>query len=175
MARAQKDTFMQDMQARLQRAVGILFVDFTGLTVSEVDGLRRKFREASVDYQVVKNTLMTRVLADKPYAAAAACLRGTPTGVVLGFEDPVTPAKLTYEFAKQCEHLKVKGGVVDNKAISAAETESLSKLPSRAELQAAVVSLAQSPGRLLAAQVKGPSGKLVGAIDALKARLEGGT
>jgi large subunit ribosomal protein L10 len=172
MARADKEKFIASMQGDLSRAMGVLFVDYTGLTVDEADKLRKKLRDADVAYKVVKNSLMRRALSATPFADAEKCLRGTPTGVVLGFEDPVTAAKLTYEFLKDCEHLKVKGGVVDNKAISVSEVEALSKLPSKEELQGAVVGLAMSPGRNLAGQLKHSSGKLVGAIEALVTKLE---
>lgn len=172
MARPEKDTFVTKMQADLKRAAGVLFVDYTGLTVLEADKLRKKMRDAEVAYQVVKNTLMTRALSGTAFADAAKCLKGSPTGVVLGFEDPVTAAKLTYEFLKECEHLKVKGGVVDSKSISIAEVEALSKLPSKEELQAAVVALAMSPGRNLAGQIKAPAGRVLGAIEAQVKKLE---
>ena len=106
-------------------------------------------------------------------ADAAACLKGTPTGVVLGYADPVEAAKLTFEYLKECDKLRVKGGVVEDRAISAAETESLSKMPSRAEMQATIVAQALSPGRTLAGQLKNPSGRIVGALEALVDRLGG--
>jgi large subunit ribosomal protein L10 len=167
MLRDSKDAFISEMRRDVERAAGVLFVDYTGLTVGQADGLRRKLRDAQVAYKVVKNTLMTRVLEGTPFAAAAKCLKGTPTGVVIGFEDPVTPAKLTFEYLKDCEQLKVKGGIVEKRAISSKEAEALSKMPSREEMQAAIVALALGPGRMLAAQVKNPAGRIVGAIEAL--------
>ncbi|RYF32407.1 MAG: 50S ribosomal protein L10 [Cytophagaceae bacterium] len=117
-------------------------------------------------YRVVKNTLMARALEGLPFADAVKCLKGTPTGVVMGLEDPVTPAKLTYEFLKECDHLKVKGGVVDNRAIGAQEAEALSKMPSREELQGMIVGQAMSPGRNVAGQLKSQAGRILGAIEA---------
>ncbi|RYF12408.1 MAG: 50S ribosomal protein L10 [Deltaproteobacteria bacterium] len=174
MARAPKDAFIADIKTQLAEAAGILFVDYTGLTVAEADAFRKKFRGTPITYKVVKNSLMKRALVGTAYEDVTGCLRGTPTGVLLGREDPVTPAKLTFEFAESCEHLKVKGGVVDNRAISPDEAKALSKLPSREALQAMVVAQAQSPGRGLAGQLKNPSGRIVGAIEALHKRLEGG-
>lgn len=173
MSRENKEQFVQQMRQDMERAAGVLFLDYTGLTVAQVDGFRRKMREAEITYVVVKNTLMSRALSGTSYEGASKCLKGTPTGVVLSFEDPVTPAKLTFEFLKDCENLKVKGGVVDSKPISAKEVESLSKMPSKAELQGEVVALAMSPGRNLAGQIKSPAGRIVGAIEALVEKLEG--
>ncbi len=171
MARAKKDEFIARMKSHVERAQGVVFVNFAGITVAQVDVLRRRLQGANSAYYVVKNTLMARVLDGTPYAGASTCFKGTPTGVVLGFEDPVTPAKLTYDFIKECDKIVVKGGVVDGQAVSAQDVENLSKLPSRAELQGMVVALAKSPGGRILGAVASPAGRIVGAIDALCDRL----
>lgn len=173
MLRDSKEQFVQQMRRDVDRAAGVIFLDYTGLTVLQADGLRRKLRDAQVSYTVVKNTLMTRVLAGTPYEGASKCLKGTPTGVVLGFEDPVSAARLTFEYMKDCDHLKVKGGIVDKKAISPKEAEILSKMPSKIEIQGSIVAQALSPGRNLAGQLKFAAGRVVGAIEALVERLQG--
>lgn len=167
MSRETKQQFVEQMRRDMDRAEGVLFLDYTGLTVSEADVLRRKLSAAKITYKVVKNTLMTRALEGSAYSDVVQCLKGTPTGVVMGWEDPVTPAKLTFEFLKECEHIKIKGGVVDNRAIKAPEAEALSKMPSREELHSMIVGQAMSPGRNLAGQIKSPAGRILGAIEAL--------
>jgi large subunit ribosomal protein L10 len=118
MLREKKLEFVEEMKADLDRCQAIVFVDFTGLTVAEADRFRSKMREAEVTYRVVKNTLMKRVIAGTSYEEASQWLKGTPTGVAYSFEDPVAPARVTYEFLKGCDHIKVKGGMLDNRAIS---------------------------------------------------------
>lgn len=173
MLRTEKEALVADIQKDFERSAGVLFLDFTGLTVGEADGFRRKMRDNKVRYLVAKNTLVKRALDGRPYEDAARCLKGTPTGVVFGYDDPVTSAKLVFEYMQDCKHLRVKGGVLDGKAITPAEAESLSKMPSKGELQASIVQLAQSPGRKLMGQLASPASRIVGAIDALVKRLEG--
>lgn len=166
MMRAQKEESVKGLQSDMSRATVALFVDYTGLTVEEVTNLRRKFRGLpEIGFRVVKNTLMKRAIAGTPYEGASKTLKGTPTGVVFGFKDPVATAKATFEFLKETEHLKLKGGVFDNKAISAKEAEALSKLPSREELIAGILGMIMGPGRRVAAQIKNPAGRVVGAIE----------
>ena len=167
MLRAMKEDFVNQLSDDVSRSVGILFVDFTGLTVAEADDFRNKLRAAEVGYKVVKNTLLTRALADKDYADVADVLKGTPTGVVFGYEDPVVAAKTTFDFIEECKHIQVKGGVLDGKSISVKEAEALSKMPSREEMITGVVGLALSPARNLLAQVKSPAGRIVGAVEKL--------
>ena len=144
-----------------------------GLTVEEADKVRAKYREINAGYTVVKNTLMGRAIAGTNYADAVQYLKGSPTGVVIGYDDPVTPAKVTYELLEDIKNLRVKGGILDDKAIDAAEAEALSKMPSKEELQAGIITLAMSPGRQLLAQVKNPAGLIVGAIDKMIENLDG--
>jgi len=164
MLRTHKEEFVSTMKAEVAKAASVLFLDFTGLTVAEADSLRGKLRGAQVHYEVVKNTLMKRVLDGTPFAGAAQYLKGTPTGVALSYEDPSAAAKVTVEFVKECQHIKVKGGVLDATPIGPSEVEVLSKMPSRAELQAAVVAAAMSPGRKLVSQMLSAGQRIAGVI-----------
>jgi large subunit ribosomal protein L10 len=164
MLRSHKEEFVSTMKAEVAKAASVLFFDFTGLTVKEADSLRGKLRAAEVRYEVVKNTLMTRVLADTPFSGAAKYLKGTPTGVALSYEDPSAAAKVAVEFLKECQHIKVKGGVLDATPIGPRDVEALSLLPSRAQLQAAVVAAAMSPGRKLVSQVLSAGQRIAGVI-----------
>jgi large subunit ribosomal protein L10 len=172
MIRQQKDTLVSGVKKDLEKAAGALFLDFTGLTVAEADALRRKTREAKITYKVVKNTLLARAMKGTSYESAATVLKGTPTGVIIGGEDPVAAAKMTFEFLKTTEHLKIKGGIVDKKAINAKEAEALSKMPGRVELLAGIVALTQAPGRKVAGAVLSPGRRIAGAIKALVEKLE---
>lgn len=173
MMRAEKEQFVSDIKADVERALTVLFVDYTGMTVEEATTLRKKLREAEVGFRVVKNTLMKRAVAGTPYESVGEVLKGTPTGVVLGFDDPVKAAKLTLDFQKDNEHLKVKGGIFDKKAITSKEAEALSKMPSREELIAGIIGVMLGQGRRIAAQIKSPAGRVVGAIEAKAKKEEG--
>lgn len=164
MLREQKSIFVDEMRRDIERAAGVLFLDYTGLKVQEVEVLRKSFRAANVKYRVVKNTLLARVLAGTSCESAIQYLKGTPTSVVIGIDDPVTGAKLTVDFAKEKEKPRIKGGIVEGKAIDARQAEALAKMPSKPEVQAAVLAQVLSPGRNLAGQIKGPAGKILGAI-----------
>jgi large subunit ribosomal protein L10 len=163
----QKETFVRGMKDELAKASGVIFLDYTGLTVAEVEAMRKKVRATDVKYWVVKNTLMARALSGTSAEGAAKFLKGTPTGVMLGYSDPVSTAKLAMEFTKANNHVKIKGGILESKPITSAETEALSKMASRRELLAQVIGMALGTGRRIAAQIKSPAGRIVGAIEKL--------
>lgn len=173
MLRQEKQELVDKLRSDMMRAEGVMFLDYTKLKVIEADRLRRKMQLERIDYRVVKNTLARLAMKDTPFAKASEWLKGTPTGVVIGYEDPVASARVTFEFLKDCDHLKVKGGIVDKKAITPKECEQLSKMPSKGELQAGIVTLALSPGRLLAGQIRSVGARIAGQIKAIAERLEG--
>ena len=166
-----KETFVVEMKADLAKASGVIFLDYTGLTVAEVEQLRRKARSQDVKYRVVKNTLMRRALAGTAAEGAAKYLKGTPTSVMLGYSDPVATAKIVVDFAKPSRHLKIKGGIVEQKALSPQETEARSKMANRREQIGQILGMALGTGRRVAAQIKSPAGRLVGALDKLVEKL----
>lgn len=166
MLRAEKEQSVETLTSEVARSQAVLFVDYTGMTVLEVTNLRKKFRDQQIGFRVVKNTLMKRAIAGTAYEGASKALKGTPTGVVLGFHDPVAAAKALFEALKETEHLKVKGGIFENKAITPKEAEALSKMPSREEMIGQILSMILGPGRTIAGQIKNPAGRIVGAIEA---------
>ena len=178
MLRPQKDNSVAELTAALRDAAGVIFVDYTGLTVAESDGFRRSLRGTDVRFRVVKNTLMARALTEcghnSDVGEAAAALRGTPTGFLWGTDDPVAVAKAAVDYGQQCEHLKLKGGVVEQRLLSAPEALALSKMPSRGQLQAGIAALARGPERALLGSIAAGGSRIAGAIAALVERLGGG-
>jgi large subunit ribosomal protein L10 len=129
---------------RVQRARGIFFTDFRGLTVAEVTELRRECHRNHVDYLVCKNTFARRVLAEHGYAEALQHLQG-PTALAFGYDDPVTAAKILHDFASKNEKLVLKGGVFEGKAVSAKDIQAIKNLPNRATALSMLVAAVFGP------------------------------
>jgi len=164
MLRSNKEQVVNELERSVQKAASVLFVDFTGLTVAEVEQFRRKVRAKNLGYRVVKNTLMLQALNNAGKRGADPYLQGTPTGVVLGYDDPVVAAKVAYDFSKECGHLKVKGGFLESDVLTAQQAEELAKMPGRVELQGMIVGMALAPGRAFVSQVLSAGQKIAGII-----------
>ena len=95
-----------------------------------------------------------------------------PTAVIWASLDPVQPAKLITEFAKQKESFLVKGGVMDGSALSIEQVEALAKLPSRNELLGNLLSLINAPGIRLLQMMNAPASSLVRLLEAWRAEIE---
>ncbi len=148
--------------------VGIL-TQLGGIDVATVTELRRRLREANIEYRVVKNTLAKRASKGTLMEAVVDDFAG-PVGVLLGL-DPVTPAKVLTAFLKsltpeQAGWLKVKAGVLAGKRIDAKGVEALSTLPSLDELRAKLLGLFTAPAQSLARVLQAPSVQMAQVISA---------
>ena len=127
----QKKQVAEELASQLAGAGIIYLTDFTGLDVKAMTELRARLREEGVGYRVVKNTLMRRALEGLDLPRLEAHLQG-PTGLVLAEDDPVMPAKLVKEFAREHEERPVvKIGVVDRRVVTSEEVGSMADLPPR--------------------------------------------
>ena len=125
MNRAEKRTFVSDFRDKVQEAPVLYLTDFSGLDVKSMTLLRRRLRDSGAEYLVVKNRLVKLAVADLDMPDISEALLG-PTGVVLGYEGVVEPAKVVSDFAKEHDDKPVfKLGILDKKVVSAVEIERL--------------------------------------------------
>ena len=157
-----KKAVVEALSAKIKEASSLVFVDYKGITVAQDTELRKMFREANVEYTVVKNTL-TRFAAKENGYDFDQVLNGT-TAMASTTEDPIAPARIVCEFAKKNKlPLSIKGGVVEGSVLSAAELNSFGELPSKNALVASVL------GTFLA-----PISSLAFVLDQIREQKEGG-
>ncbi len=134
-----KQQIAEDLHERFARSAIIVLTDYKGLDVAAMNDLRRKLREANIEYQVVKNTLLVRASEDTGVAAIKDLFKG-PSAVALSYDDPVAPAKVLTQFAKDNEKLEIKVGVLNGKVLDVQAIKALATLPSREVLLAQFLS-----------------------------------
>lgn len=141
--RNDKAALVADVSAQAARAQTLALAEYRGLTVAQMDGLRRLAREQGVYLHVLKNTLARRAVAGTPFEAATDAMVGP---LIYGFsEDAVAAAKVIAEFAKTNDKLVIKAGVYAGKALDAEGVKALAAIPSREVLIAQIAGLLKSP------------------------------
>ena len=140
-----KKAIVEQLSDRIGKATAVVFVDYKGITVAQDTELRNKFREAGVEYSVVKNTL-TRLAAKKVgYNEFDEVLNGT-TSMATTTDDPIAPARIVSEFAKKNKNvLKIKGGIVEGKVQTVDALNAFGELPSKNALIAQVLGTFLAP------------------------------
>ena len=132
---SEKKKVVEHLNERLSRSCIVIVTDYKGLDVSTINDLRRRLRQENVEFQVVKNTLLTRAAAETDVDLIKGHFKG-PSAVALSYEDPVAPAKILTDFAKDHDELEIKVGVMNGQVLEVSQIKALSALPSREELLA---------------------------------------
>ena len=125
-----KAPVVQEIAAKIDGAQSAVLVDHRGMTVAQDTELRKRLREAGVEYKVYKNTMMKRAFEGTDFAALDEYLEG-PSALAVSKEDATAPARILYEFAKEAKQLEIKAGVVEGKAYNYDELSEIAKIPSR--------------------------------------------
>ena len=136
----EKQKLVEELHDRFSRSEVVIITDYQGLDVTTINDLRRKLREVDVEFQVVKNTLLVRASEKTDVQLISDHFKG-PSAVALSYEDPVAPAKVLTDFAKDHEKLEIKVGVMQGKTMDLNAIKALANLPSREELLAQLLSV----------------------------------
>ena len=166
-----KKQIVLEIKEKMENAQGMVFYDYRGLTVAEVSDLRNKFREAGVEYKVIKNAMLKRAAEMLEIDGLDEHLFG-PTAVAFGVEDPVAPAKVLVEYTKKLKKTEIKAGVLDGKLIDLAMINSLAALPSREQLLGMLAGTLNAPITGLARSLSGIICNLGYALGAVKEQKE---
>ena len=157
MTKTQKAEIIEVLSSEFKDAQSVIFCDYKGLTVTELEGLRKDARAKEAKVQVVKNTLATIALKN-------ADLKGIEikdTNIFVWGEDSVATSKVVSDFAKKNEKFVIKSAYVDREIADAAKVEAFAKLPGREELLA-----------MLAATWMAPVANFTIGLDALRQKKE---
>ncbi len=143
-AKQQKQVIIDEIKEKLENAQSAVVIDYMGITVAEADAMRKKLREANVDYTVYKNTLIKRAIEGTDYAPLAEVLDG-PSAVAISSEDATAPARTLNEIIKDYKKMEFKAGVVEGTYYDKAGIEQIAEIPSRDVLIAKFLGSIQSP------------------------------
>jgi large subunit ribosomal protein L10 len=167
MQKSDKERVVAELTERLRTSETLIVADYRGLTNAEIDDLRSKLIEHGARFAVVKNTL-TRRAAEAAGADAVLALLEGPSAIafVESGGDPVAVAKALAAAATKTKILAIRGGVLEGKSLTAAEVESLAKLPPTDVIRAQLVGAIISPLTTVVALMTAPLRDLAGLIDA---------
>ena len=171
MNRTEKEAVIGELHAKMAKARAAIVAEPRGLDVETVTALRKKLRDAKVEYRVVKNTLAARAAKGTPVEVVADKFVG-PTALVMSYDDVVAPAKLLTEFMKDRENFVIRGAMVEGTLVDAKGVAALAKLPGLNELRAQILGMLTQPATKLARIIGTPAQQLARVLGARKEQLE---
>jgi len=153
-SKKRKEALVRQYAEMLERSTGVILASFSGTTVKDLEGLRKKIRESGGEFHVVKNSLMDLAFRQAGYQLAEEYLIGT-TAVGFAGEDVSAVAKAIVELAKQTEALRVKAGVIEGRTYGGGQVEQFADLPPLNVLRARLLSVVQAPAGRMAGVLGG--------------------
>lgn len=140
----QKQLVIDGIKEKLNGAASVVVVDYRGLTVEQDTELRKKLREANVEYKVYKNTMVNFAVKDTEFEPLKDYLEG-PSAFAFSYEDPTNGPRVLSEIASKYEALEFKAGVVESKLYDASAIEKIGKIPPKEELLSKLLGSFKSP------------------------------
>lgn len=149
---------VEEIKTQIQNAKCVILVDYKGLTVDQDTMLRSKFRNADVEYKVLKNTLVRKAMNELGFNQFDNDLNG-PTAVAFSKGDEVSAAKIFEECSNDFKKMQAKSGLLDGKYVDASEVKKLASIPAKPQLIAGFAGALMGTIRKLACGLKAVADK----------------
>lgn len=160
-----KKVVVNEIAEKMQNAESTVVVEYLGLTVKEVEQLRRELRAEGIEFKVYKNTMTRRAADSLGFSDLNTELVG-PNAIAFGMTDAVAPARVIAKFAKDHKALKMKAGIVEGNVVDVNVLNELASLPNREGLLSMLLSCLQAPARDMACVVQAIVDKDTDAVSA---------
>ena len=158
MNKEQKKQYIDEMSKHFDKSEAVIVTHYQGLTVSQLDDLRKKMREHGIKFKITKNRI-TKLALEKTKCKDISNLFSGPTAVALS-EDAITSAKILSKFSKENENLKILGGIMGNDILDVDAVQNVATLPTLDEARGKIVGILRSPAEKIASILLAPASKI---------------
>ncbi len=158
MNKEKKQNYISEMTTQLDKSEAVIVAHYKGLSVKQLDDLRKRLREHGIIFKVTKNRI-TKLALEKTRCKDLANLFTGPTAVAMS-EDAITSAKILTKFSKENDNLKILGGIMGNDILDIAGIKNVATLPSLDEARAKIVGILRSPAQKIASILLAPAQKI---------------
>ena len=153
-----KKQYIENMTYQFDNSEAVIVTHYQGLTVKQLDDLRKKMREHGIKFQITKNKI-TKLALEKTKCKDISNLFTGPTAVAMS-EDAITSAKILTKFSKENESLKILGGIMGGDILDLAGVQNVATLPTLDEARAKIVGILRSPAQKIASILLAPASKI---------------
>ena len=164
-SKKRKDELVSQYVQWINQSQAVIVTEYLGMTMKQVDELRSKVREAGGEFHIVKNTLSEVAIKQAGLSLPPKLLEGS-SAIVFAFRNAPEMAKVVNDYARTSEFIKVKGGYLEKRSISAVEVKSLADLPPLPVLRAQLLGTLMAPASKLVRTLAEPARQLAAVIRA---------
>ena len=158
MNKEEKKNYINEMTAQFDKSEAVLVTHYQGLTVKQLDNLRKQMREHGIKFKITKNRI-TKIALEKSKCKDLKNLFSGPTAVALS-DDAISSAKILAKFSKENNNLKILGGIMGKDILDVAGVQKVATLPTLDEARAKIVRILRSPAQKIASILLAPASKI---------------
>ena len=158
MNKEQKKNYITEMTENFENSEAVLVTHYQGLTVKQLDELRKQMRESGIQFKITKNKI-TKLALEKTKCKDLSNLFTGPTAVALS-KDAISSAKILTKFSKENNNLKILGGIMGKDVLDVAGVAKVATLPTLEEARAKIVGILRSPAQKITSILLAPASKI---------------
>ena len=158
MNKEQKRNYISEMTVKFDKSEAVLVTHYQGLTVKQLDELRKQMRERGIQFKITKNSI-TKLALEKTKCKDLANLFTGPTAVALS-KDAISSAKILTKFSKENNNLKILGGIMGKEILDVAGVANVATLPTLDEARAKIIGILSSPAQKIVSILLAPASKI---------------
>ena len=158
MNKEKKQTYIKEMTAQFEKSEAVLVTHYQGLSVKQLDNLRKQMRKHGIQFKITKNRI-TKIALEKSRCKDLSNLFTGPTAVALS-EDAISSAKILTKFSKENENLKILGGIMGKEILDVAAVANVATLPTLNEARAKIIGILRSPAQKIVSILLAPASKI---------------
>ena len=158
MNKEQKKNYIEEMTTQLDKSEAVIVTHYQGLTVSQLDNLRKKMREHGIKFKITKNRI-TKLALEKTKCKDLSKLFKGPTAIAFS-KDAITSAKILTKFSKENDKLQILGGIMGSEILDVDGVKNVALLPTLDEARAKIVGILRSPAQKITSILLAPASKI---------------
>ena len=158
MDKEKKQSYIKEMTAQFEKSEAVLVTHYQGLSVKQIDSLRKQMREHGIQFKITKNRI-TKLALEKSKCKDLSNLFTGPTAVALS-DDAISSAKILTKFSKENTNLKILGGIMGKEILDVAGVANVATLPTLDEAKAKIVGILRSPAQKIVSILLAPASKI---------------
>ena len=158
MNKEKKQSYIKEMTAQFEKSEAVLVTHYQGLSVKQLDNLRKQMRKHGIQFKITKNRI-TKIALEKSRCKDLSNLFTGPTAVALS-EDAITSAKILTKFSKENADLKILGGIMGKEILDVAAVANVATLPTLNEARAKIIGILRSPAQKIVSILLAPASKI---------------
>lgn len=167
LSKEKKESVIKDLENKIDKQKSVVFMDFSGVKVKDLSVLRNNLKAAKNELKVAKKTLMNIAFKNKNIDIDTKNMTGE-IGLVFGYEDEISPAKLINQFTKTSSNAKIIGGYIENKFYGSSDVIRFAELPGKEQLIGNLLGTLNAPVSNFVGVLNGNLSKLVFVLSQIK-------